>query len=333
MLAHDIALPLDVLLGMIAPSHSATIVMQTAYITHPLCLKHDMGSHHPECPARIHAIKDQLIASGLMDYLQSHEAPEATREQLLRVHDADYVDSIAASVPQQGIVYLDGDTAMNPYTYQAALRAAGAVVLGVDLVMAGKVENAFCNVRPPGHHAERAQAMGFCIFNNVAVGAAHALAHHGLQRVAILDFDVHHGNGTEHIFHDDPRVMLCSTFQHPFYPYCGADSGNDHIINVPLAAGSGGNEFRAAVTQHWLPELERFQPEMLFISAGFDAHRDDDMAMLRLSEPDYAWVTTEAKRIAERYAQWRIVSALEGGYELHALGRSAAAHIKVLSGL
>lgn len=307
--------------------------MQTAYITHPLCLKHDMGSHHPECPARIHAIEDQLIASGLMDYLQPHEAPEATREQLLRVHDADYVDSIAASVPQQGIVYLDGDTAMNPYTYQAALRAAGAVVLGVDLVMAGKVENAFCNVRPPGHHAERAQAMGFCIFNNVAVGAAHALAHHGLQRVAILDFDVHHGNGTEQIFHDDPRVMLCSTFQHPFYPYCGADSGNDHIINVPLAAGSGGNEFRAAVTQHWLPELERFQPEMLFISAGFDAHRDDDMAMLRLSEPDYAWVTTEAKRIAERYAQWRIVSALEGGYELHALGRSAAAHIKVLSGL
>lgn len=333
MLAHDIALPLDVLLGMIAPSYSATIAMQTAYITHPLCLKHDMGSHHPECPARIHAIEDQLIASGLMDYLQPHEAPEATREQLLRVHDADYVDSIAASVPQQGIVYLDGDTAMNPYTYQAALRAAGAVVLGVDMVMAGKVENAFCNVRPPGHHAERAQAMGFCIFNNVAVGAAHALAHHGLQRVAILDFDVHHGNGTEQIFHDDPRVMLCSTFQHPFYPYCGADSGNDHIINVPLAAGSGGNEFRAAVTQHWLPELERFQPEMLFISAGFDAHRDDDMAMLRLSEPDYAWVTTEAKRIAERYAQWRIVSALEGGYELHALGRSAAAHIKVLSGL
>ncbi len=307
--------------------------MQTAYLSHPLCLKHDMGAHHPECPARIHAIEDQLIASGLMNYLQHHEADEATREQLLRVHDAGYVDSIAASVPPQGITQLDGDTAMNPYSYLAALRAAGAVVMAVDLVMAGKAENAFCNIRPPGHHAERAQAMGFCIFNNIAVGAAHALAQHGLQRVAILDFDVQHGNGTENIFHDDPRVMLCSTFQHPFYPYCGTDSGNEHIINVPLNAGSGSMEFRAAVTRHWLPALENFQPEMLFISAGFDAHRDDDMAMLNLSESDYAWVTTEAKRIAERFAQRRIVSALEGGYELHALGRSVAAHIKVLSGL
>ena len=307
--------------------------MQTAYISHPLCLKHDMGAHHPECPARIHAIEDQLIASGLMNYLQLHEADEATREQLLRVHDAGYVDSIAASVPSQGIAQLDGDTAMNPYSYLAALRAAGAVVMAVELVMAGKAENAFCNIRPPGHHAERAQAMGFCIFNNIAVGAAHALAQHGLQRVAILDFDVHHGNGTENIFHDDPRVMLCSTFQHPFYPYCGADSGNGHIINVPLAAGSGGMEFREAVTRYWLPALENFQPEMLFISAGFDAHRDDDMAMLKLSEPDYAWVTTELKHVAERYAQRRIVSALEGGYELHALGRSVAAHIKILSGL
>jgi acetoin utilization deacetylase AcuC-like enzyme len=308
--------------------------MQTAYISHPLSLKHDMGAHHPECPARIHAIEDQLIAAGLMDYLQRHEAPAATNEQLLRVHEEGYIDSIAARAPQQGIVYLDdGDTAMNPFSHQAALHAAGAVVLGVDLVMAGKAENAFCNIRPPGHHAERARAMGFCIFNNVAVGAAHALAQHGLQRVAIADFDVHHGNGTENIFHDDPRVMLCSTFQHPFYPYAGADSGNDHIINVPLHAGAGGEEFRAAVTQHWLPALERFQPEFLLISAGFDAHRDDDMAMLRLTEADYQWVTVELKRIAAKYAQGRIVSALEGGYELHALGRSALAHIKVLSGL
>ena len=308
--------------------------MQTAYISHPLSLKHDMGEHHPECPARVHAIEDQLIAAGLMDYLQRHEAPAATNEQLLRVHEGGYIDSIAASAPQQGIVYLDdGDTAMNPFSYQAALHAAGAVVLGVDLVMAGKAENAFCNIRPPGHHAERARAMGFCIFNNVAVGAAHALAQHGLQRVAIADFDVHHGNGTENIFHDEPRVMLCSTFQHPFYPYRGADSGNDHIINVPLAAGTDGEGFRAAVTRHWLPALERFQPELLLISAGFDAHRDDDMAMLRLTEADYAWVTVELKRIAAKYAQGRIVSVLEGGYELHALGRSALAHIKVLSGL
>lgn len=307
--------------------------MQTAYISHPLCSKHDMGPYHPECPARIHAIEDQLIASGLMNFLQRFDAPEAKREQLLRVHDALHIDQMEASVPPQGIVQIDGDTALNPFSYQAALRAAGAVVMAVDLVMAGQVENVFCNIRPPGHHAERAQAMGFCIFNNIAVGAAHALSQHGLQRVAILDFDVHHGNGTEQIFHDDPRVMLCSTFQHPFYPYRGADSGNDHIINVPLAAGSGGTEFRAAVTQYWLPALEKFQPQMLFISAGFDAHRDDDMAMLGLVEADYAWVTTEAKRIAEKYAQRRIVSALEGGYELHALGRSVAAHIKVLSGL
>jgi acetoin utilization deacetylase AcuC-like enzyme len=322
--------------AIIAPPYCLTITeiaVQTAYISHPLCLKHDIGSHHPESPARIHAIEDQLIASGLMDYLQHHDAPEATLEQLLRVHDADYLDFIAASVPTQGVVHIDGDTAMNPFSYQAALRAAGALVNAVDLVMAGRVENAFCNIRPPGHHAERARAMGFCIFNNIAVGAAHALAQHGLQRVAILDFDVHHGNGTEQIFRDDMRVLLCSTFQHPFYPHCGADSSNDHIINVPLAAGVAGAEFRAAVTQHWLPALERFQPEMLFISAGFDAHRDDDMSMLGLVEADYAWVSTELKRIAGKYAQHRIVSALEGGYELHALGRSVAAHLKVLSGL
>ena len=307
--------------------------MQTAYISHPLCLKHDMGAHHPECPARIHAIEDQLIASGLFGYLQHHDAPEVTREQLLRVHDGDYLDDIASKAPKAGILNLDGDTTMNPYTYPAALRAAGAVVMAVDIVMAQQVENAFCNIRPPGHHAERAQAMGFCIFNNVAVGAAHALAAHGLSRVAIADFDVHHGNGTEDIFRIDPRVMLCSTFQHPFYPYCGADSSNDHIINVPLKAGTSGVEFRTAVTEQWLPALERFQPEFIFISAGFDAHRDDDMGSMRLVEADYAWVTEELKRVAAKYAQSRIVSVLEGGYELHALGRSAMAHIKVLSGL
>jgi acetoin utilization deacetylase AcuC-like enzyme len=307
--------------------------MQTAYISHPLCLRHDMGGHHPESPARIHAIEDQLIASGLLNLLQRHDAPAATREQLMRVHDAAYIALIESSVPSTGLVHLDGDTAMNPFSYQAALRAAGAVVLGVDMVMDQKVENAFCNIRPPGHHAERSRAMGFCIFNNVAVGAAHAIAQYGLKRVAIADFDVHHGNGTEEIFHDDPRVMLCSTFQHPFYPYSGADSGNSHIINVPLAAGTGGEEFRAAVTQHWLPALERFEPELLLVSAGFDAHRDDDMAALRLTEADYGWVTQEIKRIAGKFSHRRIVSALEGGYELHALGRSALAHIKVLSGL
>lgn len=307
--------------------------MQTAYITHTLCLKHDMGADHPESPARIHAIEDQLIATGLLDYLQRHDAPEATREQLLRVHDESYLDSIIAAAPQQGRVQLDGDTSMNPFSYPAALRAAGAAVLGVDLVMAVKVANAFCNIRPPGHHAERGRAMGFCIFNNVAVAAAHAMEHYGLQRVAIADFDVHHGNGTEHIFSADPRVMLCSTFQHPFYPYCGADSANEHIVNVPLPAGTGSDGFREAVTQHWLPALEAFQPELLLISAGFDAHREDDMSMLSLTDADYGWVTAELMKVAAKYAQGRIVSVLEGGYELPALGRSATAHIKALSSL
>ena len=305
--------------------------MQTAYISHPLCLKHDMGAHHPEAPARLHAIEDQLIASGILDHLQRYEAPEVTREQLLRVHDAAYIDAVELLAPKQGTVQLDPDTAMNPFSYKAALRAAGAAVQGVDLAMSGEVANAFCNIRPPGHHAERGRAMGFCIFNNVAVAAAHALAHHGLSRVAIADFDVHHGNGTENIFHDDPRVMLCSTFQHPFYPYVGADSGNEHIVNVPLPAGAGGAEFREAVTQHWLPALEAFKPELLLISAGFDAHRDDDMAMMRLTERDYAWVTDELMKVAAKHAGGRIVSMLEGGYELHALGRSAAAHIKALA--
>lgn len=261
--------------------------MQSAYISHASSLKHDMGEFHPECPSRVQAIEDRLIASGLMHYLQYHDAPAVTREQLIRVHDADYIDRIAASVPDEGIVNLDGDTAMNPHSYLAALHAAGAVVSGVDLVMARQVENAFCNIRPPGHHAERARAMGFCIFNNVAVGAAHALAHHGLERVAILDFDVHHGNGTEQIFRDDPRVMLCSTFQHPFYPHSGTENISDHIINVPLAAGASGEQFREGVTSHWLPALREFQPEFLLISAGFDAHRDDDMTMLNLIEADY----------------------------------------------
>ena len=294
---------------------------------------HEMGADHPECPARIHAIEDQLIASGLFGYLQHHEAPEVTREQLLRVHDAAYVDAIKSAAPHQGSVELDGDTSMNPFTYPAALRAAGAVVMGVDLVMAGRVENAFCNIRPPGHHAEIAQAVGFCIFNNICIGAAHALAMHGLSRVAIADFDVHHGNGTEHIFLNDPRVMLCSTFQHPFYPYGGADTSNEHIINVPLAAGAGSLEFREAVTNHWMPALEKFKPELLLISAGFDAHWEDDMSMLRFLDADYGWVTEQLKHIAERHCHKRIVSTLEGGYELHALGRSAMAHIKVLSGL
>lgn len=304
--------------------------MQTAYISHPDCLKHEMGEGHPECPARLSAIDDQLIASGVMHLLQQHDAPLATFEQLARVHKPQYIESVRAASPQQGLTYLDPDTAMNPHTMSAALRAAGAVILAVDLVMAGKAANAFCAIRPPGHHAESARAMGFCFFNNVAVGVAHALDKYGLHRIAIADFDVHHGNGTEEIFHNDPRVMLCSTFQHPYYPYRGAGTGNEHIINVPLPAGTGGAAFREAVAKYWLPALERFQPEMLFVSAGFDAHRDDDMAQFNLLEGDYTWVTQQIKDVAEKHCQGRIVSVLEGGYELSALGRSVLAHIKVL---
>jgi acetoin utilization deacetylase AcuC-like enzyme len=219
---------------------------------------------------------------------------------------------------------------MCPYTLEAAWRAAGAAVMATDTVMAGEAANAFCCVRPPGHHALPDRAMGFCIFNNVAVGTAHALDAHGLSRIAIVDFDVHHGNGTEAMFRDDPRVMLCSTFQHPFYPHSGADTDSDHIVNVPLPAGTDGSGFRRAFTEKCVPALERFQPEMVFVSAGFDAHREDELAMLRLTESDYDWVTRQVKIIADKYAHGRIVSTLEGGYTLSALGRSCAAHIRVL---
>ena len=307
--------------------------MNTAYLTHPLCLKHDMGSDHPECPSRVQAIEDQLIASGLLHFLDHQDPLKATKEQLALVHTEAYIESVFERAPSSGLVHLDGDTAMNEYSLDAALFSAGAAIKAVDIVMAKKGENAFCNIRPPGHHAGRDAGAGFCIFNNVAVAAAHALTHYGLQRVAIADFDVHHGDGTENIFHDDPRVMLCSTFRHPFYPYCGADSGNDHIINVPLKAGTSGEGFRAAVNQYWIPALEKFKPQLIFISAGFDAHRDDDMGGLALREADYAWVTEELKSLAATHAEGRIVSVLEGGYDLHALGRSVMAHIKVLSGL
>jgi len=294
---------------------------------------HDMGSHHPECPARVAAIEDHLLATGLLPHLVEVEAPPATREQLLRVHDPDYVDAIEASVPERGLIHLDPDTAMNPHSYHAALRAAGAVIKATDMVMGGEVENAFCNVRPPGHHAGRARAMGFCFFNNVAVGAAHALEKHALERVAIVDFDVHHGNGTEDIFRDDPRVMMVSTFQHPFYPYSGVEGRSERMVNIPLAAYSSGVQFREAVENFWVPALDRFQPQMVFISAGFDAHRDDDMASLSLVEADYAWVTERLVVFADRFCGGRIVSTLEGGYALDALARSVAVHIRVLGKL
>ena len=292
-----------------------------------------MGAGHPECPARIQAIEDQLIASGLMPFLFHYEAPAASKTQLERVHDSEYIESIFTSSPDNGLIYLDPDTAMNSFSLEAALHAAGAAVKAVDLVMTGEAENAFCNIRPPGHHAGRNRAAGFCIFNNVAVAAAHALEHFGLNRVAIADFDVHHGNGTDDIFNQDERVMLCSTFRHPYYPYHGVNSSNNHIINVPLTAGASGADFRTAVSEHWLPALDDFKPQLLLISAGFDAHREDDMGGLALRETDYSWVTEQLKKIAQLHANGKIVSTLEGGYALHALGRSAVAHIRVLAGL
>jgi acetoin utilization deacetylase AcuC-like enzyme len=307
--------------------------MATAFITHDDCLRHDMGAHHPECPARLGAIDDQLIASSIAPLLDHREAPLATLEQLARVHSPAYIEGIRAARPARGIVYLDPDTALSPGTWQAALRAAGAAVLATDLVARGEVESAFCSVRPPGHHATRTRPMGFCIFNNVAVGAMHALAAHGLERVAIVDFDVHHGNGTEEIFAGDERVLMASTFQHPFYPYSGTDHPAPNMVNVPLPAGTGSQGFRQVVEEHWLPALDDFAPQMIFFSAGFDAHVEDDMAMLRLVDQDYAWVTRTVKAVADRHAAGRIVSLLEGGYALSALGRSVVQHLKVLGEL
>jgi acetoin utilization deacetylase AcuC-like enzyme len=292
-----------------------------------------MGAGHPEQPARLGAIEDQLIASGVLPHLERFEAPLATDEQLARVHPIEYVRAIREAAPAEGRVHLDPDTAMNPHSLNAALRAAGAAILAVDLVMKEKTQAVFCSVRPPGHHACRARPMGFCIFNNVAVAARHAIHVHGLERVAIIDFDVHHGNGTEDIFEGDEHVLMASTFQHPFYPYSGAERPAANMVNVPLSAGAGSREFREAVNEAWLPALEAFAPELVVFSAGFDAHSEDDMAMLRFVDADYGWVTRQVREIAERHAGGRMVSMLEGGYALPALGRSATQHIKVLAGL
>ncbi|WP_455207525.1 histone deacetylase family protein [Kaarinaea lacus] len=306
--------------------------MSTAIISHPDCTLHDMGQGHPECPERLSAIQDQLIASGLEMFLLHADAPLAEREHLELVHDAAYIDSIFQAAPLSGSrAWIDPITIMNEHTLNAALRAAGAAILAVDMVMTNKVTNVFCNVRPPGHHAERGRGMGFCFFNNIAIGAAYALIKHQLDRVAIVDFDVHHGNGTEDIFRDDVRVLYCSTFQHPFYPYTGTEPTADHIVNVPLPVATKDDAFQQAIAEHWLPKLNAFKPQLLLISAGFDAHIEDDMAGLALTERSYEWITRQIKNVAEKYAQDRIVSCLEGGYALSALGRSVAAHISVLS--
>lgn len=308
--------------------------MHTAYITHPVCQRHEAGPGHPESPERLAAIDDRLHAAHLHDYLYHfHHPPAATREQLARVHDTEYIDWVFSVAPATGRAQLDPDTAMGPHSLEAALHAAGAAIKAVDKVMLGTVQNAFCAVRPPGHHAGRRSAGGFCIFNNVACAAAHALATHGVQRLAIVDFDVHHGNGTEEIFREDGRVLFVSTFQHPYYPHCGADTARENVVNLPLPAGTSGRDYRAAFEARALPALDAFRPELILLSAGFDGHREDDMAHFNLVEADYVWITEQVMDIARSHAQDRIVSVLEGGYNLSALGRSAAAHIKALAGL
>lgn len=303
----------------------------TAFITHKDCWLHDMGAHHPECAERLSAINDRLIAAGLDLFLSFHDAPVASVDELARAHPRSYVEGLLANVPEHGIRHLDPDTAVGPGTMKAAVRSAGAGILGVDLVMKGEVENAFCAIRPPGHHAEHGKAMGFCFFNNVAVAARHALEVHGLERVSIVDFDVHHGNGTEDIFRNDPRVQMVSIFQHPFYPYCGTENPPEHMCNVPVPAGTRGDAFRQIVTDMWLPALHAHQPQMIIISAGFDAHYEDDMGSLGLVESDYVWVTEQLRYVAEEYAEKRIVSLLEGGYALSSLARSVVAHIKAMA--
>lgn len=304
--------------------------MPVAFVTHPHCLLHRMGDDHPERPARLGAIEDELHVRGLYDLLLHREAPRAGIEHLVRVHPLQYVEQIASRAPATGLAHIDPDTWMCPDTFEAALRAAGANVLAVDLVLGGTASRAFCNVRPPGHHAERATAMGFCFFNNVAVAARHALDHHGLERVAILDFDVHLGNGTEDIFRKDERVLLCSSYQYPLWPDQNPPSVPGHIVNCPLPPGAGSDLFRRIVEERWVPALEEFQPQLLLVSAGFDAHAADDMSHLRLATADYGWVTEIACGVAERHAQGRVVSTLEGGYDLASLAASAAIHIERL---
>lgn len=303
-----------------------------AWITHPDCRLHEMGPGHPECPERLDAISDHLLSTGVMGLLSPYDAPIATVEQLGRAHSALYVREVFDRGPRQGYVRLDPDTSMNPWTVSAALRAAGASVRATDLVIEGEVRRAFCAVRPPGHHATRNAAMGFCIFNNVGVGIRHALDVHGLERVALVDFDVHHGNGSEDILAGDERVLMVSTFERDLYPFCGETALGPNMANVGLARGATGEALRDAFENLWLPRLDEFRPQMIFVSAGFDAHRADEMAHLRWVEDDYAWITRRIVEVAERHCDGRVVSCLEGGYNLFHLARSVAAHVRELAG-
>ena len=315
---------------------------KTGFYTHSDCLRHDMGRGHPECPERLSAIRDRLLASGVDQGVVEFIAPLADTDDLLLAQTPQLIETVYElnqevqddiSHGGRGLAHIDPDTALNGHSLSAALRCVGAALAATDAVLAGELDNAFCAVRPPGHHATRSRSMGFCIFNTLAIAVRHALERHGLQRVAVIDFDVHHGNGTEDILANDERVLMCSTFQHPFYPYCGTEDVPANMVNVPVPAYTAGSEIRQLMARHWFPALEAFQPEMIFISAGFDAHREDDLGQLGMTEADYRWITEQLMDLARRHAQGRIVSCLEGGYNLSALARSVEAHVRALSGL
>ncbi|TQV75019.1 histone deacetylase family protein [Aliikangiella marina] len=304
--------------------------MTLTVLSHPNCKLHNMGEFHPETPLRLASIERHIDAADFSEKLIKIIAKPIEKQWLSLAHTSEYIQSIFDNAPATGEYRLDPDTSMNQYTLEAALLAAGAGIQGVDLIMQHKSEQVFCAVRPPGHHAERHRAMGFCFFDNIAIAAAYALNHYRLNKVAIVDFDVHHGNGTENIMTFNEQVLFCSTFQHPFYPFSGANPASTNIINTPLPAGAGSVEFRQAIEKNWLPALNQFKPDLLFISAGFDAHQEDSMAQMELTDGDYYWVTKQLMQVAHKHSQGRVVSMLEGGYALDALGRSVVEHLRAM---
>lgn len=306
--------------------------MSLCFLTHESCQAHDMGPGHPESPQRLHAITGHLRRTGLAEELRWQTARPATREQLMAVHPEPHVAGVEAALPAEGLAMLDADTMLCPHSLDAALHAAGAAVQAVDMVLEERADQVFCAVRPPGHHAERDLSMGFCVFNNAAIGVMHARRRWQLSRAAVLDFDVHHGNGTVEIFRDDPDVLVCSSFQHPFYPGRYHDIKRPNVVNTPLPAGTGSRTFRKAVEKAWIRAVERHAPDILFVSAGFDAHREDPLAQLCLDDDDYQWLGELVRALADGSAGGRVVAVLEGGYHLDALARSTHAFLEGLQG-
>ncbi len=305
--------------------------MTTLLFAHESSALHDTGDGHPERPDRIRAVMESLATEAFAS-LDRREAPAADFADLDRVHPAGYVERLLAAVPDEGLARIDPDTVVSPQSGEAALRASGAIVAAIDAVAAGEATNAFCAARPPGHHAEPGRSMGFCLFNNIAVGALHARAAHGLDKIAVVDFDVHHGNGTQAVFESDPGLLFASSHQYPYYPGTGAasETGVGNIFNLPLASGSGSTEFRAGFEDQILPALRAFRPELILVSAGFDAHARDPLASLLLSEDDYAWITRELCAVAGEFCDGRLIATLEGGYDLEALAASVAVHVHEL---